>query len=76
MKCDFCDFEDNVTKPTKFEHPDGWINIQVHAKYNVLRACPKCARMLMACKFMTVSPDPDVLKKFFPNLKRKEDTDE
>ncbi len=79
MKCDFCEFEDNVTKPTKYKHPDGWIAVQVNKKYNVLHACPKCARILMICTYMannTEVRDGEVLKKYFPNLKRKDDTDD
>lgn len=76
MKCDFCEFEDNVSKLKDCKHSDSWLTVQVHEKYNFLHACPKCARMLIACKFMTVLHDPDVLKKFFPNFKKKEDTDE
>ena len=86
MKCDFCEFEDNVSKSNKYKHPDGWLAVQVHEKYNRLHACPKCARLLMVCLYMvnrtgarvslSYSPDPEELEQFFPNLKRKENTDE
>lgn len=86
MKCDFCEFEDNVTKPTKYKHPDGWLEVQVHDKYTRLRACPKCTRIILICAFMAdrtgaragvvEAPDPEILKQFFPNFKRKEDTNE
>lgn len=82
MKCDFCEFEDNVSKLNECNMPDGWLAVQVHKKYNVLRACPKCARILIICTFMAnyneanKAYDGDALKQFFPNLKRKDDIDE
>lgn len=79
MKCDFCEFEDKVSKLNKCNLPDGWLAVQVHKKYNLLHACPKCARMIMVCNFMTnyaEAREGDALKPFFPNLKRKEDTEE
>lgn len=86
MKCDFCEFEDNVSKLNKYKHPDGWIAVQVHDNYTKLHACPKCARILLICTAMadrigaragvSEASDAKLLEKFFPNFKRKEDTDE
>lgn len=78
MKCDFCEFEDNVSKLNECNMPDGWLAVQVHKKYNLLHACPKCARIILLCGYMTnhtEAPDGKFLKEYFPNLKRKEDID-
>jgi hypothetical protein len=73
MKCDFCEFEDNVSKLNKYGRPDGWINVIIDNRYNPLYACTKCARIIMLC---TNTSNPEVLKNYFPNLKRKDNNDE
>lgn len=86
MKCDFCEFEDDVSKLNKYKHPDGWLDVKVTERYNVLHACPKCSRLILLCGFMakrtgaragvSAAPDPEILEQFFPTFKRKENTDE
>ena len=74
MKCDFCEFEDNVSKLNKYGRPDGWVDVIIDNRYNSLHACTKCARIIMLCRSGT--SDPEVLKNYFPNLKRKDNNDE
>ena len=80
MKCDFCEFEDNVSKLNKNKHPNGWTDVKIDNRYNSLHACPKCARMIMLFTFITKRmagvSDPETLEPFFPDFKRKDNNDE
>ena len=89
MKCDFCEFEDNVSKLNKEGHPDKWLKVKI-PDYEALEACPKCARLiLMATYICDLSKYHDnpfkhnkpnvetfALHKYIPGLKKETKKDD
>lgn len=86
MKCDFCDFEDNESKLNDEKvHSGKWLKVVISKEYENLKACPKCARLILLFYYMIESkshmddplrhnkPDPMrlALEEHIPGLKKK-----